>query len=110
MKTKLAIWKKNNLNVKYVVRNNKVIESPNQPFHYDAQGWIKKNVSQRFKIFLKIKNYLLSLVLMIISFLLLIITIISNHLKNDYTYIRSVLNKTKASSTCFCNNLNPSKN
>ena len=32
----------------------------------------------------------------------------NNHLKIDYTNIRSVLNKTKASSTVFCNNLNPS--
>ena len=37
MKTKQAIAKKNNLSVKYVIRNNKVIESTNQPFRYDAQ-------------------------------------------------------------------------
>ena len=29
--------KENNLNVKYVIRNNKVIESTNQPFRYGAQ-------------------------------------------------------------------------
>ena len=37
MKSKQAIAEKNNWNVKYVIRNNKVIESTNQPFRYDAQ-------------------------------------------------------------------------
>ena len=37
MKSKQAIAEKNNWNVKYLIRNNKVIESTNQPFRYDAQ-------------------------------------------------------------------------
>ena len=37
MKSKQVIAEKNNWNVKYVIRNNKVIESTNQPFRYDAQ-------------------------------------------------------------------------